>query len=238
MKLPLSRTRAKLVHLAKGFVFDQGGFQKMLDLRRRHQLQDLIGFRGQWDEHRRFQIEYLKKQGLMPSHDFLEIGCGPLTGGMPIIEYLAPNKYIGLDIRSSVLNLSWGEVGIAGLSEKNPRLICSSDFGASELGNHQVAFAMAFSVLFHLSDELLSKLLNEIRGRLKSSGRFIANVNTDIDDSTWLQFPFLKRSISDYEAVAELAGLSVIQLGTLEQNDFRLLNSERKNVILSFSRRA
>lgn len=152
---------------------------------------------------------------------------------IPSAEQIHWPRYQKLCFKSFV-----GEVGIAGLSEKNPRLICSSDFGASELGNHQVAFAMAFSVLFHLSDELLSKLLNEIRGRLKSSGRFIANVNTDIDDSTWLQFPFLKRSISDYEAVAELAGLSVIQLGTLEQNDFRLLNSERKNVILSFSRRA
>ena len=75
----------------------------------------------------------LKLQGLRPEHQFLELGCGPLTAGIPLIEYLSPGHYVGVDIRSSVLNLGWREVGKAGLSGKNPRLICSKAFASDEV---------------------------------------------------------------------------------------------------------
>lgn len=50
-------------------------------MREKHRLEDSMGFRGQFDEHRRFQIELLKNLGLKPGHQFLELGCGPLTAG-------------------------------------------------------------------------------------------------------------------------------------------------------------
>src|SRR6185312_2619231 len=103
--MPLSRTREKWIHQAKSLIFERGNFQKMIDLREKHELEDSMGFRGQWDEHRRFQIEMLKRQGLRPEHRFLELGCGPLTVGVPLIQYLEPGHYTGVDIRSSVLNL-------------------------------------------------------------------------------------------------------------------------------------
>src|ERR1700733_15598110 len=144
----LSRPRRKAKLALKGLIFDKTNLQELVDVRRRQALEDSMGFRGQWDEHRRFQIDFLKSRGLDPSHKFLEIGCGPLTGGIPVIGYLNPNNYIGVDIRSSVLNLSWGEVGAAGLSAKNPRLICSSSFGSEELPDDQFDFVLSFSVLF------------------------------------------------------------------------------------------
>src|ERR1700730_16469862 len=146
----LSRTRRNAKLALKGLVFDIGNLQEVLDVRRRYALEDSMGFRGQWDEHRRFQISFLREQGLSPSHRFLDIGCGPLTGGIPVIAYLRPNNYCGIDIRSSVLNLAWREVGIAGLSEKNPRLICSTSLGSDELGDEQFNFVFSFSVLYHL----------------------------------------------------------------------------------------
>ena len=65
-----------------------------------------MGFRGQFEKHRRFQMTFFRERGLVPSSRLLEIGCGPLTAGIPIIEYLEPGNYVGVDIRSSVLHLS------------------------------------------------------------------------------------------------------------------------------------
>ena len=151
----LFRTRQRIKHRVKELIFDNAGFQEMLELRDRHRLEDAMGFRGQFDEHRRFQIAFLREQGLVPSSRFLEIGCGPLTAGIPVIEYLETGNYVGIDVRSSVLDLAWKEVGKAGLAVKNPRLICSSSFGSTELGAQTFDFILSFSVLYHLNDDIL-----------------------------------------------------------------------------------
>lgn len=234
MRLPLSRTRAKLVHAIKGFVFDAANFQSMIDLREKHALEDSMGFRGQWDEHRRFQIEMLKHQGLQPFHRFLEIGCGPLTAGIPIIQYLETSRYTGVDIRSSVLDMSWREVGKGGLSAKNPRLICSASFASSELGEEQFDFVYSFSVLYHLTDDLLNDYFETVSKRLNSSGICLANVNTHIPGDKWLQFPFKMRSVEAYATAAANFGLKTTSLGTLQDNGFRNKAAERLNPLLKF----
>ena len=66
----LSRTRHKAKLALKGFIFDKSNLQELLDARHRQRLEDSMGFRGQWDEHQRFQISFLKDQGLDPSHKY------------------------------------------------------------------------------------------------------------------------------------------------------------------------
>lgn len=110
----------KVIHWFKDFIFDKAGLQEMLELREKYELEDAMGFRGQFDKHRRFQIALLEERGMVPASRSLEIGCGPLTGGIPFIEYLKRGNYAGVDVQSSVLNLGWREVGRAELSEKNP----------------------------------------------------------------------------------------------------------------------
>ena len=234
MRLPFSRTRAKLVHSIKGIIFDTADLQSMLDLREKHKLEDSMGFRGQWDEHRRFQIEMLKVQGLEAFHDFLEIGCGPLTAGIPLIDYLESDRYTGVDVRSSVLDMSWREVGKAGLSSKNPRLICSSSFASNELGDRRFDYVYSFSVLYHLSDAILDSYFLAVSKRLKPSGVCLANVNTHIPSDKWLEFPFLMRSVETYAALAASHGLETISLGTLQQNGFQNQAMEQLNPLLRF----
>jgi len=230
----LSRTRRTIKHHLKEFIFDKAGFQEMLDLREKYRLEDQMGFRGQFDEHRRFQVAFLKERGLVPSSRLLEIGCGPLTGGIPIIEYLEPGNYVGIDVRSSVLDLSWKEIGKARLSAKNARLVCSSSFGSTELGDQTFDFILSFSVLYHLSDEILEAYFGAVRKRLKPTGICFANVNTMYESSRWLEFPFLKRTMEQYVEIAQKKGLTTVPLGELCELGFRLPSPERHNQMLSF----
>jgi SAM-dependent methyltransferase len=234
VRLPFSRTRAKLIYHAKGFIFDKAGFQKVIDLREKHQLEDAMGFRGQFDEHRRFQIEMLKKQGLRPEHSLLELGCGPLTAAIPLIDYLDRSKYVGVDIRSSVLDMGWKEIGRAGLSAKNARLVCSSDFGSETIGGQQFDFVFSFSVLYHLSDDILGAYFSTVAKQLKLTGACIANVNTDIPSDKWLEFPFIKRTVDDYAAVAKKWGLATKNLGQIKDLGFRNSAMEMHNPLLRF----
>ena len=236
MLLPRTRYKAKLA--LKGFVFDKSNLQELIDVRRRNALEDSMGFRGQWDEHRRFQMDFLKSKGLLPSHKLLEIGCGPLTGGIPIISYLDSGNYFGIDIRSSVLDLSWCEIGLAKLSAKNPRLICSTSFGSVELSEEKFDVVFSFSVLFHLTDELLKSYFAQVSARLKPGGICLAQVNTHLEGGTWLRFPFIKRTVTDYLQEARDAGLNAKSLGTIQSLGFELKGEEQLNEMLEFSKQS
>lgn len=236
VRLPFPRTRKKIAHDFKRVVFNAGNFQKMIDFEEQIQLEDSMGFRGQFDEHRRFQIEMLKSQGLKPNHKFLELGCGPLTAGVPVIGYLEPSGYVGIDIRTSVLNLAWREVAKAGLSAKNPRLICSSTFADDVLRDEKFDFIYSFSVLYHLSDEILERYFAAVAKRLAPNGVCLANINTTIANSKWLEFPFLQRSVETYGQIAARHQLQARSLGEIKDLGFRNPTEEKHNPLLKFTR--
>ena len=142
-----------------------------------------------------------------------------------------------LTFRNSVLDMSWKEVGKANLSSKNPRLICSSTFGSHELGDTRFNYIFSFSVLFHLSDDLLNSYFQMVAQRLKPSGVCLANVNTRTPTDRWLEFPFLRRSVENYANSAESHGLQTISLGTLQDNGFRTDEAEKLNPLLEFKRK-
>jgi SAM-dependent methyltransferase len=232
----LKKTRAVWKRRAQSRLFDLLGMQGLLDEREHHELEDMMGFRGQLEEHRRFQIDELKKLGLTSSSSVLEIGCGPLTAGIPVIAFLEAGRYVGVDVRSNVLDLSWQQVGRKALSAKNPRLIRADDFGVAEVGDRKFDFIWSFSVLYHLSDDILDRLFGSVAGLLADGGLFIANVQTEMEDSRWLEFPFLKRSVEIYDAVGKKHHLVMTNLGTIEERGFRLAGEERKNPLLKFER--
>jgi len=234
----LRRTRHIWKRKVQGAIFSATAMQDLLDEREKDILENSMGFRGQWEEHRRFQIEQLKSLGLKADHRFLEIGCGPLTAGIPIIDYLEPGNYVGVDVRSSVLNLSWAQIGRNGLSAKNPRLIRSDNFAAAELDGVLFDYIWSFSVLYHLTDEILDSLLANVAKRLAPRGHYYANVMIDMDNSRWLEFPFLRRTVDNYRAIAAKHGLDVRELGTIADLGFRLTGGERTNPLLEFSLRA
>jgi SAM-dependent methyltransferase len=234
----LSRTRAELAYRARLALFKASRIQGALDESQQRVLETHMGFRGQWVEHRRFQLHFLKSIGLAKDSRLLEIGCGPLTLGLPAIEYLDPNLYTGLDVRPEVLDLAWSQIGKARVASKNPRLIHSTSFGAEELGDGRLFdFVWSFSVLFHLTDELIDALFAQVSRRLAPGGIFCANINVEQDEGAWLQFPFVKRGVDFYRRVAEQNGMKLTELGTLASLGFGLQSSEKSNVLLRIERR-
>lgn len=172
----LERTRKIWTRRVQQRLFDVARIKDLLEEKELHTLEDHMGFRGQLVEHREFQISELKKLGLKPSSTVLEIGCGPLTAGVPVIEYLDPNRYVGVDVRSTVLNCAWQVIGKQGLSVKNPQLIRSDNFADDVLGDRRFDFIWTFSVLYHLSDDILDRYFATVAKRI--GGVAVANVQT------------------------------------------------------------
>lgn len=128
---------------------------------------------GLWEELGLLQFEFLQKQGLLPEHKFLDVGCGSLRGGVHFIPYLHAGNYYGLDINTSLIEAGKIELAQINCLDKNPNLLVNDKFEFSRFGV-QVDFALALSVFTHLFLNHIGRCLVEIKKILKPQGVFYA----------------------------------------------------------------
>lgn len=176
----------------------------------------LVGPAKLWKIKRDFQIGFLKKYGLQSHHFLLEIGCGTLRGGVPIISYLDKSHYWGIEARQHVLDEGKKELGEEKLAEKLPTLIAAEDILSIKL-DQKFDYAWAFSVLIHMADNILRDCLSFVSMHLKEDGFFFANVNTNTTpDGAWQGFPVVHRSLEFYKEECAAQGLTFDVIGSLK----------------------
>ncbi|MCB7129689.1 MAG: class I SAM-dependent methyltransferase [Candidatus Brocadiales bacterium] len=186
---------------------------------RRH---SLVGPSHLWEMKRDFQIRFLKHVGLKPEHYLLDLGCGTLRGGIPLIEYLQEQHYYGIEVRANVLDEGKKELHEANLEYRQPVLVCAENIALLRL-EKMFDLIWAYSVLIHTTDTILSDTLGFVRAHLNSTGYFYANVSIgERKDETWSEgFPVVTRPFDFYVEVARQAGLNVIDTGTIESLGFK-----------------
>lgn len=184
----------------------------LTDTERRHRL---VGPPHVWKMKRDFQIRFLKSRDLRPEHYLLDIGCGSLRGGIPLIEYLGKGHYVGVERQKDVLDEGRRELRKAELTWKEPLLLTSAEFSAERLAV-RFDFVWAFSVLIHLTDALLNETLDIVSNSLTEHGVFYANVNVgDRPEGNWRGFPVVWRSMDFYRETCFRHGLLAADLGAL-----------------------
>ncbi|MGP0018991.1 MAG: methyltransferase [Candidatus Sulfotelmatobacter sp.] len=178
--------------------------------------QAMVGPSHLWEMKRNFQIRFLKSVGMTPDHYVLDLGCGVLRGGLPIIEYLAKGHYYGVEARKAVLDEGIKALQEARLQSKVPTLLVIDDLSNATL-DREFDLIWAFSVLIHMEDRILDSCLGFASRYLKRNGRMYANVNLGKEkDGRWQEFPVVKRSREFYASTAERHGLQVVDVGTLQ----------------------
>jgi SAM-dependent methyltransferase len=197
----------------------------------------LVGPADLWAMKRRFQFRFLTAQGLRPEHRLLDIGCGTLRGGIPLIEYLQTGHYAGFEARAEVLEEGRKELAEAGLEHKRPSLIHASDPAEVQL-EEPVEVAWAFSVLIHMSDEVADACLALVARSLTEPGAFYANVNPgERRDGSWGEFPLVTRPLEFYERLAAAHGLVMSVVGGLGELGHRTGSVvQDKQLMLRFGR--
>lgn len=198
---------------------------------------ELVGPPECWEMKRSIQISFLRQFGLKPHHYLVDIGCGVLRGGVPIIEYLEVGHYYGIEARANVLAEGRRELAESKLEFKQPHLMVGEHVKELSLGR-EFDYLWAFSVLIHLQDPILEEVLQFAARHLKADGVFYANVDTaDKQDGHWQEFPGVRRSIRFYEEAFARHGLSFIDVGSLrefghitgdEADDQRMLEIRKK----------
>ena len=179
---------------------------------KRHQL---VGPPKLWKMKQDFQINFVKEKGLKATDHFMDIGCGTLRGGIPIIRFLDEGHYYGIDVRENVIREGLKELDEEGLTDKSPNVECFESFDKLV---YPVKFDMvwAFSVLIHLEDSICKACLAFVKRHLNEEGTFYANVNIgERPEGHWQGYPVMYKSLTFYEELAEKYQLRLENLGTL-----------------------
>ncbi len=175
----------------------------------------LVGPAGAWEQKRQYQVAFLRRMGLRPCQTLLDLGCGTLRGGIPLIDHLDPGHYVGVEVRPEVLAEGRLELAESGLEVKQPLLVDCADLSTLSLGR-TFDVVWAFSVLIHMEDEILHGALAAVRRHLADDGVFYANVNVGArPDGNWQGFPVVTRDWPFYEQAFRSQGLAVTDIGAV-----------------------
>ena len=187
-----------------------------------------IGNIDLWEQIGRLQFDFLVQQGLRPEHSLLDVGCGPLRGGVHFIRYLEPGNYYGVEKNASVLAEAEARELTPELKEKRPTLAAISDFGFSRL-DRKFDFAIAQSVFTHLYLNEIIRCLVNMDEALAPGGRFYATffVNPDGKQNlsdihqtdavvTHFDRDFFHYDLASFEWACEGLGLTVDYVGDWE----------------------
>lgn len=176
---------------------------------------ELVGPPKLWKMKQDFQIRFLKDHNLKKTNTLLDIGCGTLRGGIPLIDFLDSGNYFGIDVRENVLLEGKKELKEHNLEHKNPRLVSFSDFKDLNLDS-KFDVIFSFSVLIHLEDRIAQSCFRFVSQHLSKNGVFYANVNLGSrKEGKWQGFPVVWRSLEFYKDLCDSNGLELDILGKL-----------------------
>ena len=207
-------------------------------MRDRHYCEEMIGPLGYWNELQRYQMNLLKSNGLQPHHALLDIGCGPLQGGIAFIKYLNRNCYTGVDQSQKPINAGHKLIARHHLGDKEPRLIVSSSFGRDELGTATFDFFWASQILYYFNDEVLGGLLEMVRQRMRPGGKFLGDFFAlDHFEFHYPENPglYFKHTLESLQSLADKHGLKVRSLGTIEQYGYPKRLTLHTNLLFEFT---
>ena len=213
-------------------------------LRARHRREAMVGPLGHWEELRAYQLKALTQNGMRPHHRLLDIGCGPLQGGIAFIQHLDPRGYTGLDLDSRKLSEGYRQIGDTGNAPRNPRLILSRSFGAEELGDETFDFIWASQVLYYFDPETMKRLFTQVARRLAAGGRFLGDILGTCEPEfrtrrhlAWMA-SVQPHTVEKLDALASPLGLRARSLGVIGQFGYPPTLNLRSNILVEVSRRA
>jgi cyclopropane fatty-acyl-phospholipid synthase-like methyltransferase len=122
------------------------------------------------------QLTLLLMEDLQKDHYVLEIGCGALMGGIPIMSYIEKGHYVGLDPNSWLKNqtLLIPENALI-IKEKSPLFVNNLSFDATSTGI-LFDYVFAHSIMSHAAHWQLPLFFEQTFKVLKKNGKVIFSI--------------------------------------------------------------
>lgn len=126
---------------------------------------------GLWEEHGQRQLDFLVEQGLARADNVLDVGCGSLRAGVPLVGWLDQGRYCGIDRSGALIAAGRRELAAAGLADRGADLLVGDRFEVGRFGR-RFEVALAQSVFTHLPLDEIRTCLVRVAEVLEPGGRF------------------------------------------------------------------
>lgn len=172
----------------------------------------------------KLQLELLQREGCTPTAHVLEVGCGCLSAGVPVMRYLQREHYVGIEPNSWLLDAALSARSVRWLvRRKRPAFLERSDFDARELGR-TYDYVLSHSILSHCAHHQLEDFIRNVACVLRPDGRIVASIrlaegnaygstgSADREDSRCAEWQYPDASFFKLDTVERAAaghGLSV-----------------------------
>jgi SAM-dependent methyltransferase len=139
---------------------------------------DFVGGDGRfWSAVSDLATRYVLDAGLAPHHHFLDIACGALRVGAPLIRHLDAGHYTGVDKHIELVIYGVAEeLGLETYREKRPRFLVMDDFRFERLDTSP-DYALAQSLFSHMDADGIRLCLGNLRPLAAPGCRFFATFN-------------------------------------------------------------
>jgi len=124
----------------------------------------------------KLQLKLLLLEGLQKEDRVLEIGCGALIAAIPIMSFLEPDHYVGIDPNKWLIEDSLKVLENQAIAKKQyPTFLYNNDFNASSLGI-EFDFIISHSIISHAAHWQLPLFLENCAKVLKDDGVVIVSL--------------------------------------------------------------
>ncbi len=145
---------------------------------------EYVGDPLSWAERGEMFLTLLRDEGLKPHHRVLELGCGNLSAGVPLIRFLNHGRFVGLEPNGWLVNAAIER--FPDLPSKSPTFLYRTDFNVADEKEVEADgpfdFVLAHSVLSHVAYWQMSKVLHETRRVVEKEAVWLATVRLGEDD--------------------------------------------------------
>jgi SAM-dependent methyltransferase len=122
------------------------------------------------------QLELLEREGCVRESDVLEVGCGCLNAGVPVMAYLRRGNYVGIEPNRWLLDTAFTDWRVGLLARrKRPTFLAVTDFDARPVGR-TYDYVLSHSVLSHCAHWQLEQFLSNVARVVRPGGRIVASI--------------------------------------------------------------
>jgi cyclopropane fatty-acyl-phospholipid synthase-like methyltransferase len=137
---------------------------------------DYVGDPSSWSKRGALILELLVECGMTHTSHVLNIGCGNLSEGTPIIRMLEPGRYVGIEPNGWLVEAALERD--PSILDRDPEFLWRTDFDASELGR-TFDFVVSHSVLSHCAHWQLPQFLTATRKVVNEGAVMLASFRND-----------------------------------------------------------
>ena len=175
-------------------------------------------------------LKFLVKNGLKKHHKFLDYGCGYGRTAIPVIKFLAKNRYVGIDLSKERIRIAREYIKDQKLEEKQPILSVSYNKQLKHiLGNQKFDCIFIYTVLVHNPFKEVQKILNEAKYYLKKDGKIFVDY--------WRPRPGEEfQSVKDYRLKKELIESFLLNNGFIFEDLDDFINYQPNKIASKYHR--